>query len=326
MGRRVYLVFLAIGLTVLIMGCSVGEIIVKVDTPTPTTTKTARPTFTPDPPATATPLPTNTPSPIPPTPTHTVTLLPTTPPLPTDTSTPVATNTPVPPPTPTSTVMPVGVTIADNLNFRAGPSTAYASLGKLPKGTRLEIRTRLADSSWLRACCFQDQEGWVATQFVELNVPLDSVPVDASVPPTPTRAPTQPPKPPTDTPVPAPSYRFTMSHKEEFPTSNDFLDIGVRITNGQNDNFLPGFKIKLINTTHGKEYLSKASVSSFFWTDMEGSGAAKKANVNFDRIPLPGASNWIMYVTDDAGNRLSADVTFSAEPSQLKYYFVFVGS
>ena len=323
MRHRIYILLLALGLMALIMGCSVGKLVVKEDTPTPAPTRTARPTFTPAPPATTTPAPTDTPMP---TPTVTETPLPTDTPVPQDTPTPAPTDTPPLPPTATPTTVPLGVTTTDNLNFRAGPSTAYASLGKLPQGTSLEVRTRLADSSWLRACCYQDQEGWVAAQYMQLNVSLDSIPVDESVPPTPTRAPTQPPPPPTNTPVPAPTYRFAFSSKEEFPTGNSFLDLGVRITNGGTDNFLPGFKIKLIDTTNGKEYMSKTSTSTFHWTDMEGSGAAKKANVNFDLIQLNGPTNWIMYVTDEAGNRLSADVTFTAQPAQLKFYYVFVGS
>lgn len=323
MRRQIALLICAAGVMALIMGCSVGELIVQQDTPTPTTTKTPRPTFTPAPPATATPAPTDTPLP---TPTVTDTPPPTDTPVPSDTPTPTATDTPTAPPTPTPTAIPLGVTTTDNLNFRAGPSAAYASLGKLPQGTSLEIRTRLEDSSWLRVCCFQDQEGWVASQFVQFTAPLDSVTIDTSVPPTPTPAPTKPPAPPTDTPVPAPTYRFAFASKEEFPTGNNFLDLGVLITNGQVDNYLPGFRIKLVDTTNGKEYASKSSTSTFYWTDMEGFGAAKKANVNFDPIYLDGPTNWTMYVIDDAGNRLSADVTFTAKPSHLKYYFVFVGS
>ncbi|NLE60854.1 MAG: SH3 domain-containing protein, partial [Planctomycetes bacterium] len=311
MRHRVYALLLALGLMALIMGCSVGRLIVKEEAPTPTATRTARPTFTPAPTATDTPQPTDTPLP---TPTPTETPWPTETPLPTETPTPAPTDTPQAPPSPTATTVPLGVTTMDNLNFRAGPGTAYASLGKLSQGTSLEVRKRLADSSWLRVCCYQDQEGWVAAEYVQLSVSIESVAVDDSIPPTPTRAPTQPPAPPTNTPVPTPSYRFAFSTKEEFPTGNAFLDLGVRITNGGADNFLAGFRIKLIDTTNGKEYLSKPSTSTFYWTDMQGFGAAKKANVNFEFMPMSGPTNWVMYVTDEAGNRLSADVTFTAQP------------
>lgn len=324
MRHRVFLLLFAISVMALTLGCSVGRLIVKENTPTPPPTKTPRPTFTPTPPATATPLPTNTPLPtstptFTPLPTNTATVTAT--PLPTDTPTPAFTDTPSPMP------VPLAVTNADNVNFRAGPSTSYGSLGKLPEGTRLEVRGRLADSSWMRVCCWQGQEGWVAAQFLQLNVPVDSVAVDTSVPPTPTRAPTFTRVPPTNTPVPAPSYRFALQSKEDFATTNEFLDIGVRITNGQTDNFLPGFRIKVIDTTNGREFLSKVSTTSWYWTDFPGSGAAKKANVNFDPIPVYGTINWVIYVTDDAGNRLSADVTFTtSSTSRRKFYFVFVGS
>lgn len=185
-----------------VLGCSLAGLGgSRAPTPTPTFTKTPKPTFSPTPVYTATPTSTNTPM---------------------FTPTPVPTDTPAVPPTPTDTPMPTPtptpqaiVNIAD-LNYRAGPGVAYASLGRLPRGYQLEVRKRLADNSWLRVCCLNDQEGWVASQYVDLSMDINLIPVDETVPPTPTprpRPPTNtpaPPPPPTNTPAPAFFYRAVV--------------------------------------------------------------------------------------------------------------------
>lgn len=179
MRNRSSIILLVAMLALLVtMGCSVSQLVGKrPPTPTPTFTKTPKPTFTPTPVYTPTPIPTNTP-------------------VPTDTPavTPTATDTPAPTPTP----MPQAIVKLANLNYRAGPSTSYASLGKLSNGYVLEVRKRTSDSAWLRVCCLNDQEGWVASQYVDLSVPMELIPIDETVPPTPTPR----PRPPTNTPAP----------------------------------------------------------------------------------------------------------------------------
>ena len=215
--RSIFILLFAVLVMAFTMGCSLAQSIGrKPPTPTPTFTKTPKPTFTSTPAIvdTPTPIPSNTFTPTAtPSPTATGTA--------TDTPEPTATFTDTPLPTDTPTPKPQGIINLDELNFRAGPDTAYASLGKLSKGTQMEVRMRLADSSWLRVCCLNDQEGWVASQYIDLSVPIESIPVDESVPPTPTprpqpptntprpAAPTQPPQP-TATPKPAYYYRSVV--------------------------------------------------------------------------------------------------------------------
>jgi hypothetical protein len=208
--RSLWILLFAALVMVLTMGCSLATLGKKAPAPTPTFTKTPKPTFT------ATPIIIDTPTPIP---SNTPTLTNTPEPTATDTPQPTATFTETPVPTDTPTPKPQGIINLDNLNFRAGPDTTYASLGKLIKGTQMEVRMRLPDSSWLRVCCLNDQEGWVASQYMDLSVPLESIPVDTSVPPTPTprpqpptntprpAAPTQPPQP---TATSAPAYPFAL--------------------------------------------------------------------------------------------------------------------
>ncbi len=179
MRNRSSIILLVAMLALLVtMGCSVSQLVGKrPPTPTPTFTKTPKPTFTPTPVYTPTPVPTNTPVP---------------------TDTPAVTPTPTDTPQPTPTPMPQAIVKLADLNYRAGPSTSYASLGRLSIGYVLEVRKRTADSAWLRVCCLNNQEGWVASQYVDLSVPMDAVPIDETVPPTPTPR----PRPPTNTPAP----------------------------------------------------------------------------------------------------------------------------
>jgi len=205
--RSILILLVAVLVMTATLGCSLAQSFGKKEpTATPTYTKTPKPTFT------DTPVIVNTPTPIP---------TKTTPPTkaPAATNTPAQpTATPVPPtPVPTNTPVPKpqGIVNIQDLNFRAGPGTAYGILGTLDKGTKLEVRTRLADNGWVRVCCYKEQEGWVSPQYLDLSVALDKVPVDTAVPPTPTPRPVPPtntPRPttppqPTNTPVPQYYYR-----------------------------------------------------------------------------------------------------------------------
>lgn len=202
MRNRILLILLVAFLALFaVLGCSLAGLGgSRAPTPTPTFTKTPKPTFTPTPVYTPTPIPTNTPV---------------------FTPTPVPTDTPAVPPTPTDTPMPTptptpqAIVSIDDLNYRAGPGIAYASLGRLPRGYQLEVRKRLADNSWLRVCCLNDQEGWVASQYVDLSVDINLIPVDDTVPPTPTPR----PRPPTNTPAPATPPPPTNTPAPQFPYS-----------------------------------------------------------------------------------------------------------
>jgi len=205
--RSILILLAAVAVMAVTLGCSLAQTLGgREPTATPTFTKTPKPTFT------DTPVIVNTPTPLP---TRTFTFTPR----------PPATNTPVPPtPTPvpptataTATVppKPQGIVNIQDLNFRAGPGTNFGVLGTLAKGTKLEVRTRLADNGWVRVCCYNNQEGWVAPQYLDLSTPLEKVPVDTAVPPTPTPRPIPPtntPRPttppqPTNTPAPTFAYR-----------------------------------------------------------------------------------------------------------------------
>jgi Bacterial SH3 domain len=166
----------------------------------PAPTATALPPTVP--PATVESIPTRvTPSPLPPSPTGTTR----------------PTRTPIPTPSITPTPAPDAVVTADALNLRGGPDTVYSRLGTLRKGAPLTVTARSKAGDWLEVTTQGGENGWVAAAYVELNLPVESIPLAAEVPPTPVPPPTQPPtqqalaedqpspEPPTATPAPGPS-------------------------------------------------------------------------------------------------------------------------
>jgi hypothetical protein len=100
-----------------------------------------------------------------------------------------------------------------------GPGTSYDRITMLKQGDVLRILSRTSDGNWLQIATPDGEIGWISAAFVDLQTPLDSIPVDngetvqaaneqpeaqANAPqPSDTAAPTatQPP-PPTDTPEP----------------------------------------------------------------------------------------------------------------------------
>lgn len=98
-------------------------------------------------------------------------------------------------PTPTPVPLPDAVVKSDILNLRDGPSTAYDKLGKLHEGDELDITGRNSDGDWLKVIAPDDTEGWVFAEYVELNISLDSVPVEEEESPSSSPAPKATPTP-----------------------------------------------------------------------------------------------------------------------------------
>ena len=158
------------------------------------------------------------------TPSVIATMIATQPPAATPTSAP--TNTPAPTATSEPTPQTPEAVALSRLNLRAGPGQAYAALASYSAGSALKPLGRNADQTWVQVETSNGRVGWMAAEFLRLNVALADLPVVAAPPPTatPTRRPiarptappqatveqpTQPqatvtPIPPTDTPPPAP--------------------------------------------------------------------------------------------------------------------------
>jgi hypothetical protein len=123
--------------------------------------------------------------------------------LPAETSQAAATQTTVPAKTVTLTPSPTpafdAVVNVETLNLRAGPDTAYDRVGQLHRGDGVEVTARTEAGDWLAVIQPDGTAGWVFAAYVDLNVPLDAVPVDVELPPTPTPSgPTPTPLPPVD--------------------------------------------------------------------------------------------------------------------------------
>jgi len=88
----------------------------------------------------------------------------------------------------------VGLVTADRVNVRGGPGTAYAILSSLQKSSDFAIIGRNDSGSWLQICCVsgaQDEQNWIAAEFVDVALPegmaLADLPVP-EIPPTPVAA------------------------------------------------------------------------------------------------------------------------------------------
>jgi len=96
--------------------------------------------------------------------------------------------------TATSTSVPMsppsGTVTTEVLNLRSGPSLEFGVVGHLQKGDALDIRARIEAGDWVKVSTDQGLEGWVAVEYVALNVPLDSIPLAVEIPPTSSPGPT----------------------------------------------------------------------------------------------------------------------------------------
>jgi len=168
-----------VGSVMLFAACQPSPTATPTAAPMPTATPTSAPTATPE--ATATSAPTALP------------------PSPTATAAP-----------PTATPPPPLATTKIIVNVRAGPSAAFAILGKLPRGTTKEILGKSADSQWWQID-FEGKAGWIAADFTNVRGGTNNVPVIAIA------------KPPTATPIltqiAIPRLRPTFTPTADIPLS-----------------------------------------------------------------------------------------------------------
>ena len=92
-------------------------------------------------------------------------------------------------PTPSATALPTPIqtprfdalVTGDVLNLRSEPDIDSQAIGALEKGCELQVIGRTGEGDWLKVE-FQGIEGWVAAPYVELSIPLDTIPIVAGVP------------------------------------------------------------------------------------------------------------------------------------------------
>src|SRR5688500_9633961 len=85
---------------------------------------------------------------------------------------------------PTATAF-TGQVAADRtgLRLRSAPNTSGTVLANLREFTQLTVYERTSDNIWLRVDTENGQGGWVMTEFVELYVSLEAIPVSGTAQP-----------------------------------------------------------------------------------------------------------------------------------------------
>jgi outer membrane protein assembly factor BamD (BamD/ComL family) len=115
-----------------------------------------------------------------------------------------ATPTPTPPPThtpsPSPAPSPWAIVAAGAVSAYAGPDDAYPTVGQLAQGSEVTITGRRPDGLWLKVCCVDGREGWVAASQLEVSGSLALAP--EIIPPTATALPTVAPASPEPTATP----------------------------------------------------------------------------------------------------------------------------
>lgn len=342
------IVLVALAVLLAMPGCALVNSLVEYPTPTPRPRLALRPTFTPTAVPTAAPQATPTPTELPAAPeiaavapvTPTVAVEaqqqveaptpepPTATPEP-PTATPVPpTPTPEPPtPTPTATPEPKPEVVVSNprVNVRSGPGAGFPVLGQVLQGQRLEIVGRDADGEWWQICCFQGETGWLASEVVRAEGPLETVALAANLP-----TPTAPPAPTAAAAAVAAapaagSFPFNLSEEITYPFNQDYLRVGVKV-NDAGDTPLAGYYLRIVNETSGQQWLSPAT-SAGPWRGTAPSpdfADYRQANLLTDtrgKSALTGGS-FVLWLVDGAGRQVSPTVRFTQDDDEFRWLYV----
>lgn len=73
--------------------------------------------------------------------------------------------------------LPTGITTATVLNSREGPGTEFKVVGQLEMNTHLLIICRDINAVWLKVIDQKGHAGWVFSDFVQVNVDVQEIPV-----------------------------------------------------------------------------------------------------------------------------------------------------
>jgi uncharacterized protein YraI len=86
---------------------------------------------------------------------------------------------------PTEATKLMGAVTSDGLRLRKGPGSMYSALGALYSGDDVEISGRDEAGQWLQVQVADGRSGWVFAEYVDLPVPMASVPIAPEIPPVP---------------------------------------------------------------------------------------------------------------------------------------------
>ena len=249
------------------------------------------------------------------------------------TVTPAPTDTPVP----TVAQFTVKTDIAAaNVNVRTGPSTAFAIIGTVARGTQFEISGRNQEYTWFQFCCVAGQTGWIFAQLVNVeNAHL--ITVAQNIPPTPV-PPTPTPVPPTATPVPAQvdhcagiggdGCKFWLRNVDPADNGGHELKLQIGFVHGGE-----GDQVQIYGGYHVELQKDGVQVHGFDGSTRGGTSIVegpqgKKYHYSkaVSASQLPGgrvAGNYTIWVKDGNGERDSQNQTFTLHGNQGHVWLIF---
>jgi uncharacterized protein YraI len=95
--------------------------------------------------------------------------------MPSPTAPPEATA--APSPVPSATVPIPSRTTGGGLRMRSGPGTDYEVLTLLAEGQEVDVLGRDETGGWLKISLDSGEEGWVAAEFIDVGVPVETLPI-----------------------------------------------------------------------------------------------------------------------------------------------------
>ncbi|GIV77484.1 MAG: hypothetical protein KatS3mg050_1878 [Litorilinea sp.] len=254
---------------------------------------------------------------------------------------PTATPTPLPTDTPTPTPTPYVVVESGLVNLRSGPGPEYPLVAQLGPGIPVAIVGQNPEGTWYQICCVNGESVWVAENHVRVvNDTRQVALVLADPPPTATPTPTATDTP-TITPTPtATPYPFAVAEGPLFfPSNNPWLTIWVKVfvPNPGGDIPLPGYHldVKFRNRDFNSSFESRPntkgeepSFDHFEYSVPPGTASGNRVPFNYKyefKPPDPRSLDptstdsplklidgyWQIYLTDGAGNQLSAPIEFN---------------
>ncbi|NOZ72439.1 MAG: SH3 domain-containing protein [Chloroflexi bacterium] len=237
---------------------------------------------------------------------------------PTDTPPPPS-PTPVPP-TPTPSTPQVEVT-ANTVNLRGGPGTNYPRLGKVVKGTKLDIIARNQAGDWFQIKTAEGKTAWIINdkRWTRPLAEVGAIVIAQNIPtppPTPKPRPTNTPAP-TNTPVP--SYPFQASGPLANASGNAFLNIFAAVQS-KDGSWLAGYRLqtKRSGADAGYSEVSRPGPSDATCPDC---GDNRKQNLKYE-YPNQAPADWEVWLVDGGGNQVSNTIKFSTNPSNLQWFFI----
>lgn len=227
----------------------------------------------------------------------------------------------------------LGVLNDDLVNIRRGPGLQYPPIRLGMRGDQFTITGRSADDEWWRICCVEEQPAWVYQSFVDVEGPVDAVPVvdvDEStggpvvINPTPTPAPQplpqnapaeSPQESPTEAPpaeLTTPPFPFALVAQEQFPESNPLVRIFLYVYEG--DQPLSGYSLRV--SKDGVELpvgVVSGDAAGLTWPI-----ASPRQRFQNMKVEFPGADpagTWVVQLIDGSGVAVGPAATFTLGPN-----------